>query len=45
MTITSEGGGHVATCSCKWLRWDASETALATHVREHLKKCKTEGEK
>lgn len=45
IVITSEGGGHVATCECGWTRWSRSQsTASATSI-SHAAKCKGVTEK
>lgn len=37
---TPEGGGHVVTCECRWLRFYESEKDAAEGRTAHIKKCK-----
>lgn len=38
--ITTEGGGYVVTCQCRWLKFYESQKDAAEGRREHVKKCK-----
>lgn len=35
--VTQEAGGHVATCTCGWLRWEVSRSALDNYATAHLR--------
>lgn len=38
--ITEEGGGHVVTCECGWLRYFRIRNEATEGRRTHVKKCK-----
>lgn len=45
LTITNEGGGHVLTCECGWLRYFAKRGEAEAFRVEHAAKCKGKAEK
>ena len=38
--ITREGGGHVVSCACLWIKYAHDEQHAAKYRREHEKTCK-----
>lgn len=38
VATTQEGGGHVATCTCKWLRWESNRVLLDQAINKHIPK-------
>jgi hypothetical protein len=38
VTRTREGGGHIATCTCAWLRWESNSVVLDQAIHKHIPK-------